>query len=235
MPYNQTTRAQLRTLLENQLDSLALAFWRVDEKNRLIQDGLRFWNLLTGYWKARAITNTTANTVWYALPGALTSSLRVSWRDFPLSPTSFHDLDLGRPQWESETTTTGGDVPTRPMCWVIGGINLIGIWPADAVGGNSLVIDGIANTPILAADNDPVDLAPDELNSLLNYLQHIASFKEGGKEWQATDDEFQAFLAAAGQCSAILRASATYRKWLGLDKSRYSKKTESDDASPGAR
>lgn len=235
MPYPQTTRLQLRTLLENQLDSLATSFWRTDEKNRLIQDGLRFWNLLTGYWKARVTINTTASTVWYALPGTITSGMRVSWQDFPLSPTSFHDLDFGRPQWESETTASGGDVPTRPSSWVIGALNLIAIWPADAVGNSNLVIDGVAVTPILANDGSTVDIGPDELNSLLNYLQHIASFKEGGKEFQATDDEMKQFLTAAGQRSAILRACATYRRWLGLDKSRKSKPLEDANAAPGVR
>lgn len=235
MPYASITRAQLRTLLDNQLDNLSSTFWRTDEKNQIIQDGLRFWNLLTGYWKARVTILTTASTVWYAVPGTIVSGLRVSWQGYTMSPTSFHDLDFGRPQWESETTTSGGDVPTRPTSWVIAGLNIVGIWPADAAGNSQLVLDGIAATPILANDGSTVDIGQDELNSLLNYLQHIASFKEGGKEFTATGDEFKQFLTAAGQRSAILRASATYRKYLGLDKSRFSKKIEDSTAVSGAR
>lgn len=236
MPYSSITRAQLRGLLDNQLDGLSQTFWRVDEKNRLIQDALRFFNLLTGYWKVRAVFNTTPSTVWYALPGTITSGLRVSWRDFPVAgPTSWHDLDFGRPSWENETTASGGDVPTHPVLWSVAGVNMIAIWPADAAGGNSLVADGVASTPILANDGDLVDIGQDELNSLLNYLQHIASFKEGGKEFSATQDEFKSFLKSCGQRSAILRASATYRKYLGLDKSRMTKKTEDSNATPGVR
>lgn len=236
MAYSSITRAQLRGLLDNQLDNLSQTFWRVTEKNLLIQDGLRFFNLLTGYWKARVVMNTTASTVWYALPGTITSGMRVSWRDFPLAgPTSWHDLDFGRPQWESETTASGGDVPTRPSLWSVAGVNMIAIWPADAVGGNSLIADGVAVTPILQNDGDLVDIGQDELNSLLNYLQHIASFKEGGKEFSATQDEFKSFLKSCGQRSAILRASNIYRKYMGLDKSRMSKLIQSANEAPGVR
>jgi hypothetical protein len=236
MAYSSITRAQLRGLLDNQLDNLSQTFWRTDEKNKLIQDGLRFFNLLTGYWRARAVMTTSANTAWYALPGTITSSMRVSWESYPLAgPTSWHDLDFGRPSWENETTASGGDVPTRPVLWSVAGVNMLAIWPADAAGNSTLIADGIASTPILTQDTDLVDIGQDELNELMNYLQHIASFKEGGKEFSATQDEFKSFLKSCGQRSSIFRASSTYRKYLGLDKSRMSKKTEDANATPGAR
>src|SRR5579864_4931892 len=217
MPYQQTTRAQLRGLVRNRLGNAAGTFWRDDELDvAVIQPALRLFNLLTGYWKTRVLFNTIANQVWYQLPASITSNLRVSWRDYPLSPSSFYDLDFGRSVWESETTTSGGDVPTQPKVYGIGALNLIAIWPADAAGSNSLVVDGIAATPILATDASFVDIGQEELSGLLDCAQMLAVFKEGGKEFSDSVEVFKKFLKSAGVRNSILLASSTYRKFLGL-------------------
>lgn len=234
MAYTSVTRSQFRALVRNQLGTNTL-YWRDDEINKLIQEALRFFNLLTGFWKTRATITTTANTVWYKLPSSITSNLRVSWRDFPLMPATSYDMDFGRPNWESETSTTGSDVPTQPQLYVIGALNLIGIWPADAAGNNSLVADGIASTPILTTDASTLDIGQDEFQALLDYIQHAAAFKEGGKEFAATKSAFESFLKVAGQRSAMLRASAVYRKYLGLDRGRAQKPYKLAEDQVGAR
>lgn len=234
MPYQQVTLAQLRLLVENQLGEAALPFWRVDEKNRYINLGLRFYNLLTGFWKGRASITTTANTVWYLLPSSITSNMRVSYNGVPMSPVGLYDLDFGRPNWESETTASGGDVPTSPSMWGIGALNLISIWPADAAGGNSLIVDGLLTTPFLTNDGDYVDIGQEELNSLLDLLQHIAVFKEGGAEWKTTLSQFKGFLEDAGKRNGILKDCATYRSFLGLDTGRR-KQPFAQESETGAR
>ena len=182
MPYSQVTRAQFRQLVRNQLGSggLASSFWRDDELNKIIQESLRFYNLLTAYWKTRAILPTTAATVWYTTPGVITSSMRVTFNGFPLRPTSLYSMDFGRSGWESETTTSGGDIPTRPKYFVIGALNKLAIWPADSPGGNSLALDGIAVTPILTTNASLLDIGQEDMNHLLDLCQHVAAFKEGG-------------------------------------------------------
>jgi len=225
MAYTQVSRAQFRALVRNQLGNggLATAFWRDDELNQIIQEALRFYNLLTAFWKIRATLSTTANTSWYSTPGIITSNMRVSFNGFPMTPASVYDLDFGRSGWESETTASGGDVPTRPQIFVIGGLNKVGIWPADAAGNNGLVLDGIAVTPILTSDASLVDLGQEDMNSLLDLCQHIAAFKEGGLEFKNSMTSFKDFLQAVGERNGILKQCATYRRWLGLDKGRQSK------------
>lgn len=234
MPYQQVTRAQFRQLVRNQLGSNTL-FWRDDEINKLIQESLRLWNLLTGYWKARVTLTTTAGTVWYALPSSITSNMRLSWRDYPLTPASSSDMDFGRPNWESEKTTDGGDVPSRPQHFIVAALNLVGIWPADAAGNSNLVVDGIASTPILTKDTDFIDIGQEEFNALLDYIQHAGAFKEGGGEFAATKGMMEAFLKAAGQRSAMLRASASYRKYLGLNRNRQQQPFKLAEDKVGAR
>jgi len=237
MAYSQVTRAQFRSLVRNQLGdgTLASAFWRDDELNKVIQESLRFFNLLTGYWKTRVALPTTAGTVWYSLPGTITSGMRMSFNGFPLRPEGLYNMDFGRNGWESETTTSGGDVPTRPRYWVIGGLNKIGIWPADAAGGGGLVIDGLAVTPILSSDASFLDVGQEDMNCLLDLCQHIAAFKEGGLEFKNSLESFKGFLAEAGKRNAILKRCATYRKWLGLDLGRQKRNLKEADEAVGAR
>ncbi|KKK94287.1 hypothetical protein LCGC14_2684390, partial [marine sediment metagenome] len=49
MAYQQLTRAQVRTLAYERLDNNT-KLWRTDEVNRLINESLRTFNALTGYW-----------------------------------------------------------------------------------------------------------------------------------------------------------------------------------------
>lgn len=237
MAYTQVNRAAYRALLRNQLGSggLASSFWRDDELNRIIQESLRFYNLLTGYWKTRAVLATTAATVWYTTPGVITSNMRVSFNGFPMRSASLYSMDFGRSGWESETTASGGDVPTRPKYFVIGALNKLAIWPADSPGANSLVLDGIAVTPILTTDNSFIDIGQEDMNALLDLGQHLAAFKEGGKEFTASLESFKQFLAGAGERNAILKRCATYRHWLGLDKGRQSRPLKIASEAVGAR
>ena len=237
MSYTQVNRAQFRQLVRNQLGSggLASSLWRDTELNFLIQESLRFYNLLTAYWKTRATLVTVANQVWYSTPGTITSNMRISFNGFPMRAESMYAMDFARSGWESETTASGGDVPTRPRYFVIGGLAKLAIWPADAAGGNSLVLDGIAVTPLLTADASFIDVGQEDMNHLLDLCQHLAAFKEGGEEFKSSMTSFKSFLEGAGARNAILLRCATYRKWLGLDTGRRSRPLKSESEAVGAR
>jgi hypothetical protein len=237
LPYTSVTRTQFRALLLERLGASGTTFYRVTELNYLLQESLRFWNLCTSFWVTRVLFNTvTPVTPWYQLPSTITGNMRISWQNIPLSVASLHDLDYGRPNWESETTATGGDVPTVPKLWTIGALNLIAIWPADSAPPNSLVVDGIASTPILTSDTSTLDIGQEEMKSLLDYCEHVAMLKQGGKEFQDSQALFKAFLKAAGERSTIIRQSGVYEKWMGIDKGRWQKRvlTEGAEARLGA-
>lgn len=243
MPYTNVSLVQMRGLVRNQLGAAADTFWRDDELNMYINEALQVWNALTGYWKVDGVALgtgspklTVSNQVWYTIPnGTITSTMRLRFNNQPMTPSALDALDQGRPYWESETTTSGGDVPTIPQIWGIGGLNLISIWPADAAGGNALWADGIAVTPVLTSDSDYIDIGSQELGSLLDYCQHVAVFKEGGQEWQATLHLFQEFLQGAANTNAQLLASAPFRVWMGIDQGRASNKRKAEAERVGAR
>ncbi len=224
MAYQQISLGEFKALVRTRLGAASSTFWRDDELNRYIQEALLMWNALTGMWKTRVVLTTTANTSWYSVPGTITSTMRVSFNDSPLGPTSLPELDWGRQYWESETTADAGAVPTAPQLWAPAAVNLIAIWPADSFGQNSLVLDGVAQTPQLYDDdgfNDAfdMDIGQEEVNALLDYVEHIAVFKEGGQEFSDTTPLFQNFLKMAGERNAMLLSSSKYRMWMGLDKS----------------
>lgn len=217
-------QGRLQTLYES------VPFWTPTEATDALNEGLRVWNQLTGRWKARIVVPTTPGAVTYTLGGSLLYRTRITWNLLPLSPASREDLNQGRPNWRQETTASGGEVPTRPLLWAPRSLRTIDLWPADALGHNSLLVDGVAATPVLVLPTDTVDLAEADVSTLLGYALHVVSLKKGGVWFQTTFAYFKAFLQAAGEENALITTSQLYRRVLGLD-SRDLKPTRSAPSS----
>lgn len=218
MAYQQVTLATLRTTLQAKADG-GSPFWSNTEDLDAINESLRSWNLLTGMWKTRVVMPTVANQVWYTLASSLVYDLRMDFGSYPMEISSLPSLDNGQPAWEGETTATTG-VPTRPLMFAPAGLRMFAIWPADAVGGTTLVIDSVLSTPQLAADADFIDIGYQELGALLGECLHILTFKKGGPAFEATKHYHQEFLRAAADQNGRLRASALFRRFMGLDLAR---------------
>lgn len=214
MAFTQLTLADLRTRLQQYTEQAP--FWTNAEANLAINEALRTWNLLTGRWRARLTMETTPNNHDYGLDTPILYRTRLLWNGRPLDPCSYQSLQSARPRWVSETTTTGGDVPTRPIIWCPISLRLILIWPADAVAHNALTIDGVAATPVLLADGDFVDLAEADISILLPFALHVLSFKKGGQWFAATAPAFAKFLRAAAEENQLLTTSQFFRRWAGL-------------------
>lgn len=201
----QTIRGQLSDKLERSL------FWTTAELNAFVNESLRTWSCLTGYWKRRVTLDTVANLPYYGLAGYMTFGMRVEFNGQPLSQATVHEWDKGYPYWE------GRPSPTGPTEWAPIALNLIAIRPADAVGLNSLVIDGLSSAPILVNDTDYIDIGDEEFSALLGYEQYLATFKEGGMEFESAKPLYRAFLRAAAVKNEKLMSSAIFRRAMGLD------------------
>lgn len=220
MPHQTTTLAQLKVGMAQRWDGTP--FWLPEEARRAINEALRLWNLLVGRWHTRATLNVVGGQVQYVTPAALTFNARVKIVGVGgLIVTSTFELDYGRPQWRLETTASGGDVPTTPIHWAPEGLQTIDLWPAPAASAtNGLIIDGVANTPILVNDASFVDLGDELLDPMLDMALHIAAFKEGGPRWAATREFFTTFLKLAAEENKLLKRSRAYRTFAGLDRRR---------------
>ena len=218
MAYARTTLSQMQTLLANRVESVP--YWTAPESILAINEALRVWSMLTGMWRSRVNLVTLANDPWHPLTGNMTFRVRIMYNNGPLLKASLFGMDCLHPYWRTDTTLSGGDVPTSPQYWMPAGLQLIAIWPADAVGGNTLTVDGVVDTPVLALPGDFIDIGDEELSTLLGYAEHYLSFKEGGARFQATLPLYQAFIKAATLKNDRLSHSDFFRHIEKLDYTR---------------
>lgn len=217
MAYAAITLADLRVRLRAKRDGILQ--WTPEEERLALNEGLRFWNFLTGRWRRRAAQNTGNGTVEYALPTSMIYGMRVTVNGLPLTVSSLTELDLMRPTWRSETIASGGDVPNVPILWAPMSIQRVAIWPAVTsiiVGGFSA--DGVSATPVLSEAADFVDLGQELIDTLLNYCLHLLAFKLGGPTWVATRPFYTQFLRAAAEENGVLKANQKFRRWAGLNR-----------------
>lgn len=217
MAYQQVSLGTLKARLADRVE--AVPFWTGEEARRALNEGLRLWNALTGFWRAPFLQVTVPNDPYVALPGTLVQAARVSWNGVPLEPASLADFDYTLGSWRTATTATAG-LPSSPQYWARISLSLLVIYPADAVALNQIIVDGVRNTPVLVNDPDLVDLGQEEFNTLLGYAQHVLAFKVGGPTLVASYPGWQAFLGAAAERNKAFAASAYYRKLMGLDQER---------------
>lgn len=198
----------------------SVAFWTTTEATDAINEALLFWNSLTGYWGDDQTITTTANSFEYALdPGTLMFGTRVMYNTRPLSFAALHDMDNGKPGWQTQTTADTG-MPSTPQIWLPISIDLIAIWPAHAAGGGTLLVEGVADTPRLSAGGDYIDISEDLLNVILGYALHVLTFKEGGQRFGNTQSFFTDFLKEAAEENSQLMSSSLYRQFIGIDQRR---------------
>lgn len=215
MVYQQVSLATLRQELKDKVESVP--YWTDTEALQAINETLRWWNLLTGMWKARQSIVTTAGTVWYTTTNSFVYNMRVEFNSVPMEQSSIYNLDNGRTNWEGETTATSG-APTTPRVWAPAGLKMLAIWPAHAAGGGTLTIDGVTTTPVLVNDTDTIDLGTAEHGPLLDYALATLAFKEGGLRFSALAQQMQQnFYRAAAEQNSRLSASAYFRQLMGLD------------------
>lgn len=218
MAFQRFTLADLQSDLKASWDSSP--FWTDAEATRYINHALRFWNLLTGFWKETVLVTTPAPVSPYvSLPGSLTFGMQVVWGSTgkALQLSGLFDLDMGRPRWEEETTASGGAVPTVPTLWCPSGMKELVIWPQDAATGLPLLIDGVAATPILVNPGDFIDIGDQDVGPILDFALHVAAFKRGRAAVSATALRLRSFLQAAQAQNSRLSYSSVFRKALGLD------------------
>jgi hypothetical protein len=228
MSYSQFTLDDLLTQFYQQVGGNT-RFFRRDEAIRILQESFRVFNVLTGFWRGRIDMGTTvAGEHWYTVPSSMSYILRVEVNGRPLASSSLYDLDYGQPNWEAEVVSPTGQI----KAFAPAGANLFALWPASLTGEETLLVEGVVPAPVLTAG--PVDLGQDSLEMILDYAEHIAQFKEGGQEFEASQLGLKEFLKEAGDRNGVLRQSAKFRKFMGLTDEK-KRPMRMPDAQVGAR
>jgi hypothetical protein len=229
MPYQQVTLAQLQAYFYERVGGNT-AFWRTTEVTAILQEAVRVFNVLTGYWRGSvSVGPTVASQHWYNVPSGLSYITRVECNQTPLNVSSLWDLDYGQPTWESDVATSGN----QPNAWAPCGVNLFALWPASFAGGESLVAFGVTTAPVLTSVGF-IDLGQSDIETILDYAEHIAQFKEGGQEFEASQLWLSEFLKESSARNAILQNSAKWRNWLGLSDRKW-RPIHKPEARVGAR
>lgn len=99
-------------------------------------------------------------------------------------------LDFYKRSWQS-------GFPGPPKSVGIAGLNLLALTPIPDAGPYSFVATVVENAPVPTADTDFVQCNRGDLDAILGYAQHIASFKQGGAEFLATLPLYDRFLRQA--------------------------------------
>jgi hypothetical protein len=219
VPYTTTTLAELQALMAQRWDQVV--FWTAEEARLALNESLREWNLLTGRWRTRVTLTVTAANPEITLPGSMTYAMRLTTAaGLPLTPSSLAEFDLSHPPWRSQTTASGGAVPTVPTLWAPISLTRLAIWPTYPDAGHTLLLDGVLATPVLVLPTDTVDLGDEILDVVTDMALHVAAFKEAAERWRATRPYFEAFLQAAADENSLLKQHQAYRRWAGLDRRR---------------
>lgn len=122
----------------------------------------------------------------------------------PVDTPGFKEMDTQIQNWEQRQPA--GD----PMI-VVGGVDFIALAPFVPTNGATVssVLTVVGNMPIPVLDVDEVQLGRDAVDQVLNYAQHLASFKMGGKDFALT-------LPLLEQFEAYCRMKNTQYAALGL-------------------
>ena len=121
----------------------------------------------------------------------------------PLQIDSVRSGDLYDTSWEG----VSAGVPLK--CYHAG-LNLLALSPVPNSGPYSLTATVVENAPIPSAPTDPVQVAREDFDAILDYAQHIAAFKQGGAEFSRTMPLFQRFMKQATLYNGKLAEMAEY-------------------------
>jgi hypothetical protein len=116
------------------------------------------------------------------------------------------EADTYRRTWQ---TTPG--TPTLPLLM---GYNLLGLCPPPDAAPHSLTVEVVRNMILPALPGDFLQVGPEVLDSLLDYAQHLALFKEGPDQLQVSQALFDRFLTAAGVTIPLYQATSPNRRAL---------------------
>jgi hypothetical protein len=125
----------------------------------------------------------------------------------PLQIDAVKDADHYQTSWQALAQG-------KPSNVYQSGLNLLALAAAPDAGLYSLTATVVENAPIPVADNDPVEIARDDYDAMLDYAQHLAAFKLGGAEFLSTMPLLQHFFGVAQSYNVKLSQLGEYTSIL---------------------
>ncbi len=122
----------------------------------------------------------------------------------PVPVTSLMDLDVNVPNWQN----TAGE----PEAVSVAAHNLIALYKVPGAtsgvpeGNHAITLDVVRNAPIPADDAAYLQIGGEHLEAILGYAEHLALFKCGGAEFEASLPLYENFMQAAARYNQTLKS-----------------------------
>lgn len=180
-------------------DLSARVYARVDSNTALypqsevtasLNEGIQILNLMTGFLQASANVsgNSVANQTFYTVPTGILIPMRVQFNQAYLPLLNLVEIGQQYPTWTADTTATTG-LPVS--YWVPFGLTGFAIYPADAVGGNTITVTGVQEPVLLSNPTDTITVSNEMASAIDYYGFHILTLKESGKVLDASFEDFK--------------------------------------------
>jgi hypothetical protein len=144
-----------------------------------------------------------------ALLSGMPTVLALRQNNIPMAVDSVRNGDDFNPGWQ-------GKAPGQPKFAYLAG-NLLALSPLPNSSVNySMTVSVVQNAPI---GGTYVQIARDDLASVIDYAQHLAQFKQGGSEFTATIPLYQRFQRKAAQYNSKLKEQGFF-SWPQLELSQ---------------
>jgi hypothetical protein len=191
----------VRRVLER-LDQPGGGYYTTGEALAAINEGIRFFTLLTLGLEAEVTFPLNANTAFYHMQSSIADwllPLRVRLAGGPfLRPARIEELDCLDAGWQSSAGT-----PSRYLAL---GFDFFGVYQQPADNSQSLRIT-YARSPLpLAADADVPEYPEDLHPAFVDYAVYRLRFREGGQEFQKMLPYLGRFMDEAKRYGAYIRA-----------------------------
>lgn len=134
-------------------------------------------------------------------------AIQVGLNAVPAQVTSVADLDDYNQSWQNATSAP-------PTMLALASMNLLAVSPKPDAGPYSITLDVVRNAPIPTGNGDYIQLGREELDAVLSYAQHLATFKQGGQEFVNTYQHYRRMLELATTYNEQLRANSLFQEIL---------------------
>lgn len=131
------------------------------------------------------------------------SLIRLMYGNLPLMIDTLANVDAGSPTWRNQM----GSPRHAGVLY-----DLVAISPGAPQAVYTLRADVVQSAPIPVVGTDTVDLGPEDIGHLVDYVLHILSFKCGGRELEASYGRYNNFMDAASFRGQINKAKIQYLK-----------------------
>jgi hypothetical protein len=122
--------------------------------------------------------------------------------DVPVATSTLMDLDSLIPNWPN----TSGIPSTVAMV----SYDLMALYPVPSSADAEITLDVVRKAPIPVDDADYIDVPREYLSTILDYAQHLALFKVGGTDFEASLPAYDQMVKTASLQNERLLAQAPY-------------------------